>query len=64
MKNKKKISEKEFIRNVDPQKILDEDETWESYRSDMESQDTVEYFRSGNIYFFQTAGFEYFWKKN
>ena len=64
MRNKKRISEKEFIQNVDPKAVLDEDETWDQYRNDMERQDNVKYYRTDdNVYFFQTTGFEFFWKK-
>ena len=63
MRNKKEISETEFLQNTDPKDILDEDETWEQYKNNMESQDKVKYYKSNNVYFFQTAGFEFFWKK-
>jgi len=63
MRNKKSITEKEFLENTDTKDILDEDETWEQYKKDMERQDQVRYYKSGDIYFFQTAGFEYFWEK-
>jgi len=62
MENKKKISEREFLKNVDLKNMLDEDETWKEWK---ESQaDKVEYFKSlNNVYFVQTAGFEFIFKK-
>lgn len=63
MANKKQISEKEFLQHANPNDILDEDETWEQYKTDMKRQDEVKYYKTNNnVYFFQTAGFEYFWK--
>lgn len=63
MSDKKEISEKEFIKNIDPKAILDEGETWAEYRTNMERQDTVKYYKSDDVYFFQTVGFEYFWRR-
>jgi len=64
MKHKVQISEKRFLKNVNIRKALDEDENWEDFKnmSVMES-DPIKFYKSGNTYFFQTAGFEYIWKK-
>lgn len=63
MENKQEITEKEFIAHVDPRAVLDEDETWEDYNASMKRQDEVKYYKSADgVYFFQTAGFEFFWK--
>lgn len=32
MKNKKKISEKEFLKNVKIEQLLDDDETWKEWK--------------------------------
>lgn len=63
MSDKREISEQEFLKNVDIKDVLDERETWEQYRTDMERQDEVKYYKSDNVYFFQSAGFEFFWRK-
>lgn len=61
MRNKKEISESEFLSYVDPSNVLDEGETWSEYRNNMIRQDEVKYYRSDGVYFFKTAGFEFFW---
>jgi len=61
MKNKIEISESEFLENVSINKILDEGETWESYKKDQ--ADEIKFYKSGYVYFFQTAGFEFIWEK-
>ena len=70
MKNKKKIDEKEFLKNVDIKKVLDEDESWNEYRDTLEQEqegEKLEYYKSGDyVYFFKTSGsngFEFIWSK-
>ena len=60
MDDKRTISEKQFLDNVDPKDILDEGETWGTYRRS--DKDIKFYKSSNNIYFFQSSGFEYIWK--
>lgn len=62
MKNKKKISEKELLKNVSIEDILDE-ETWEDWKHN-NSDDEILFFKSGDYYFIQVKGFEYIWKKD
>lgn len=62
MKKRKKISESEFLKNINPSDVLDPDEGWQQYIKEQQKQDKVEFFKSGNTYFYQTAGFEFFWK--
>jgi hypothetical protein len=59
MDNKEEISEEEFFEHVNPERILDDDETWEDYKSGL--SDEIKYYKTDDVYFFQTAGFEYFW---
>lgn len=60
MKHKEEISEEEFLKHVDPIEVLDEDETWEEFKSGHEE---IKYYKSINdTYFFQSAGFEFIWK--
>lgn len=61
MRNKRKISERQFLSKVDLKRLLDEGETWEEYKSS--TSDNILYYESSNAYFFQTAGFEFIWKK-
>ena len=63
MNNKKEISEKDFINNVDITPILDDDESWEDFKSGI-SDDITFYESFNNIYFFQTAGFEFIWTRD
>jgi len=62
MKNKKKISEKELLKNVSIEDILDE-ETWEDWKHN-NSDDEILFFKSGDYYFIQVKGFEYIWRKD
>ena len=62
MKKKRPISEKTFLKHINPVDVLDPDETWSTFASDQRRQDNLSFYKSGNIYFFQTAGFEYFWR--
>ncbi len=65
MREKRRISEKEFLRNVDVNIVLDEGETWSEYKENARLQgDPIKYYKSRDKYFFQTAGFEFIWKKN
>jgi hypothetical protein len=64
MKNKKRISEKTFLQHVNPIEVLDYDEKWKDYISDLRKQDKVNFYESNGVYFFQTEGFEFFWSKN
>jgi hypothetical protein len=63
MKQKKPISEKTFLKHINPVDVLDIDENWKDYISDLRRQDKVSFYKSDGTYFFQTAGFEFFWKK-
>lgn len=64
MKNKKEITENYFLSKVNPRDVLDDDETWKQYSQTMKRQDKVRFYKSkDDIYFFQTAGFEFFWRK-
>lgn len=61
MKNKKAVSEQEFLKNVDVSDILDEDETWDEYKL---TSPNIKFYKSGkNTYFFQASGFEFIWCK-
>lgn len=63
MDNKEEISEEEFLKHVDPLEVLDDDETWEEYSENMKRSDPdASFYKTDDVYFFQTAGFEYFWK--
>jgi predicted protein tyrosine phosphatase len=63
MKNKKKITEKEFLKNVNIEDVLDPDETWEQFKHD-HSDDVINFYKTiDNIYFFQNHGFEFIWRK-
>lgn len=62
MKKKMKISEKELLKNVTIEDILDE-ESWEEWK-DNNSDDDILFFKSGDYYFIQNKGFEYIWKKD
>ena len=64
MKNKVEITEEEFLNHVDPSSVLDDDETWEEYyRDNKRSDPDFAFYKSGeDIYFFQTAGFEFIWE--
>ena len=57
IKNKEKISETEFLRNVSIEQMLDEEECWEVWKSG--ASDEINYYKSGSYYFVQTAGFEF-----
>ena len=61
MGSRKKTSEREFLRNVDLRDMLDADETWKEWK---ESQaDIIKYYKAeDNVYFLQTAGFEFIFK--
>ena len=65
MKHKEEISEEEFLQNVDPSEILDDDETWEEYlRNAQRSDPDFKFYKSKDgVYFFQTAGFEFIFKE-
>ena len=58
MKNAKKISEKEFLKHADVKILLDDDETWEMFKS---YHSDLEFYKSNNLYFIQTCGFEFIW---
>lgn len=64
MNSKKEIKESEFLKAVDIKVVLDEGETWKEYKQNAKDQgDPIKYYKSnGNIYFFQTAGFEFIWE--
>lgn len=62
MATKKKISEKEFLKNVNIKDLLDDGETWEQWKKN-NSDDKINLYKSGDYYFIQTKGFEYLWKK-
>lgn len=59
MDNKENISEEEFLKHVNPESILDDDEIWEEYKSGL--SDDIKFYKTDDVYFFQTAGFEFFW---
>lgn len=61
MKTKKKISEKEFLKNVDVEDILDIGETWEDWKEN-NSDDVINFYKSGEYYFIQNKAFEYLWR--
>jgi len=61
MKSRREISELEFLKHVDPQPLLDDDETWEQYKQ--EHQEDIAYYESEYEYFIQTHGFEFIWNK-
>jgi hypothetical protein len=64
MKNKKKISEREFLKHVNPKNILDPDETWQQFKADKADDPDFAFYSSiDNVYFIQYAGFEYIWKE-
>lgn len=58
MKGRIEIDEEAFLYCVDPSAILDTGETWAQYKSTSED---MRFFKSGDIRFFQTAGFEFIW---
>ncbi len=60
MSSKKEIPEKEFLKKVKIEDVLDDDETWEQYK---EGTSDLKFYKSKNAYFFQTAGFEFIWDK-
>ena len=62
MKNKIKISENLFLKNVNIKDVLDEGETWQDYKDNARKQgDPINFYKSNGTYFFQTAGFEFIW---
>jgi len=63
MRTRKKVSEREFLRKVDIDDVLDEGETWEEYAENASRQgDPIKFYKSKDgTYFFQTAGFEFIW---
>lgn len=63
MKKRKPISESTFLKNVNPIDILDPDESWQSFVKEQKRQDNISFYKSDDTYFFQTSGFEYFWRK-
>ena len=65
MHSKKEIRESEFLKIVNVKDILDEGESWNEYKQNAKQQgDPIKYYKSdNNIYFFQTAGFEFMWRK-
>lgn len=64
MSNKKKISEKKFLKNVRISDVLDEDENWKDYKDIAKKEgDPIKFYKSGRTYFFQRAGFEFIWLK-
>lgn len=62
MTTKKKISEKEFLKNVEIDNLLDAGETWKDWKEN-NSDDSIHLYKSGNYYFVQTKGFEFLWRK-
>ena len=62
MDDKEEISEDDFLEHVNPEAILDEDETWEDYKGGL--SDDINFYKTDDVYFFQTMGFEYFWNDN
>jgi hypothetical protein len=63
MKNKIEITQDEFLKHVNPSNILDDDESWEDYYLNMvQSDSSTKFYKTNNVYFFQYAGFEYFWE--
>lgn len=65
MKYREEISEKEFLKAVNIDNVLDKDERWEEYKENARMQgDPIKFYKSINgVYFFQTAGFEFIWMK-
>jgi hypothetical protein len=60
MSNREEITMDNFLDNVDLSSILDDGETWEDYLSGL--SDDIKFYQCNDVYFFQTAGFEFFWK--
>jgi len=64
MKHKQEISEEEFLENVNIKDVLDKDENWKDYKENAELEgEPLRFYKSGNVYFFQHAGFEFIWSK-
>ena len=61
MDTKKEISEEYFLSNVTIEDALDAGETWEDYKAG--ADDAITLYESDNAFFFQTAGFEFIWRK-
>ena len=58
MERKFEISEERFLNSVNLNKLLDDCETWASYKRGL--SDEVKFYKSvSNIVFFQTCGFEF-----
>lgn len=64
MRTRVPISEEEFLAHINPERVLDYDETWEEWieNNRMMDPDLGFYVSEGGIYFIQVAGFEYIWK--
>ena len=63
MKHKQPISIDEFIENIDPKAVLDDDETFDEF---LDIGNFTEFYKTGDVYFIADGdpnGFEFFWKK-
>ena len=64
MKNKVRISESQFLKNVKINKVLDEGESWKDYKENARREgDPIKFYKSDKAYFFQRAGFVFIWIK-
>lgn len=55
-----RINQRDFMKNVEIEDALDEDETWKEF---LHVHRDVKFFESPKYYFMQTHGFEYIWAK-
>lgn len=55
-----RINQRNFMKNVEIEDALDEDETWKEF---LHVHRDVKFFESPKYYFMQTHGFEYIWAK-
>lgn len=62
MRDKKEITEKEFLKHVNIKDVLGE--SWEDYREEARMEgDPIRFYKSNGTYFFQRSGFEYIWRR-
>ena len=64
MKNKRAVSEKNFLKLVNIKELLDKDEKWSDYKNTLIKEgENPKFFISGKYAFFQHSGFEFIWQK-
>ena len=64
IKNKVKISERQFLKHIKISQVLDEGESWKDYKENARREgDPIKFYKSSGAYFFQRAGFEFIWIK-